>query len=76
MDICVTNEMIDITTPDVVEIQVRFDGKVVWINVDGICRFRACQIKTVIIQDDRHDLENDASESDIGDAGVHPRLSE
>ena len=70
MDICVTNEMIDITAPDVVEMRVRFDGKVVWINVDGICRFRACQIKTVVIEDDRHAMVSEASKGNPGDAGV------
>jgi hypothetical protein len=32
-----THSMVDITAPTIVEVLVRYDGKVVWINVDGIC---------------------------------------
>lgn len=45
---------IDLTGPRVVEVSVRQDGKVIWINVDGICRLRACQIETLIIEDRRY----------------------
>lgn len=38
-------QLLDITKPEHgVEVQIREDGAVVWVNVDGICRFRACQI--------------------------------
>jgi hypothetical protein len=47
--------MIDVTAPQVVEVSIRNDGKVVWVNVDGICRFRACQITTVILEDKRNE---------------------
>lgn len=47
------HDTLDFTGPEVVELLIRHDGKVVWINIDGICRLRACQIKTVILQDDR-----------------------
>jgi hypothetical protein len=46
-------EMIDITAPQDVEVQIRGDGRVVWVNVDGICRFRACQIGHVTVNDER-----------------------
>lgn len=37
----------DITEPQNVEIQIRNDGKVIWVNVDGICVLRICsQIDT------------------------------
>jgi hypothetical protein len=64
--------MIDITAPAVVEVSVRNDGKVVWINIDGICRLRACQIETLIIEDRHYGMDTTASESDTGDAGVYP----
>ena len=38
-------KMLDISTPECVEILVRKDKKVIWINVDGICTFRASRIK-------------------------------
>jgi len=57
-------QMMDITAPEVVEIKIRWDGKVVWVNVDGICRFRACQIETVIVEDDRNALDTETPQSD------------
>lgn len=35
----------DITAPKAVQIQVREDGKVIWVNVDGVCMLRCCQIE-------------------------------
>jgi hypothetical protein len=37
-------DMLDITSPTDVEIKIRADRKVVWINVEGSCVFRACRI--------------------------------
>jgi hypothetical protein len=55
-DIWVDEEgMVDVTAPQVVEISIRYDGKVVWVNVDGICRFRSCQIGTLILEDKRNE---------------------
>lgn len=47
-------EMLDITAPDVVEIVVRQDRAVIWINVNGLCRLRVCNIPVgqLVIQDD------------------------
>ena len=39
--------MIDITAPENVEIKIRLDKKVIWINIDGICELRACKIKNL-----------------------------
>ena len=39
--------MIDIIAPEVVEIQYDLKRGIVWINVDGICEFRACRIKVL-----------------------------
>jgi len=38
---------IDVTGAKHVQIQTRFDGKVIWINVDGICLLRICQIENL-----------------------------
>ncbi len=56
----VTNpEMIDITAPSHVEIKIRGDGKVLWVNVDGICKLRVCQIKELELIDERESLKNE-----------------
>jgi len=57
-------QVLDVTAPEVLEIRIKWDGKVVWINIDGICRFRSCQIKTLIVEDDRNAVDTEASESD------------
>jgi len=49
---------LDITKPKFVEIDIRNDGKVVWINIDGICRLRACRIgKDRLVVNDRRKEE-------------------
>jgi len=45
--------MLDITSPKIVEIQISHDSKTVWINVDGICRLRACRIQNLKLNDER-----------------------
>ena len=47
-------EQLDITGAKIVEVSIRSDGKVIWINVDGVCRLRVCQIEHLEI-DDRRD---------------------
>lgn len=47
--------MKDINSPAYLEIIIRSDGKVVWINADGICEFRACKIGELIVKDERID---------------------
>lgn len=34
----------DIISPESVEVQVRCDGRVLWVNIDGVCTLRVCQI--------------------------------
>jgi hypothetical protein len=48
-------QMIDITAPSLAEIQIRSDGAVLWINVDGVCRLRICGLKpaNLILNDER-----------------------
>lgn len=45
--------MIDVTPKVGVSIQIRSDGKVVWVDVDGVCALRACNIKYLEVHDDR-----------------------
>jgi hypothetical protein len=40
-------KVLDISNPESVEIIIRHDMKVVWVNIDGICALRACGIKKV-----------------------------
>lgn len=49
-----TLDIIDITAPTYVEIIIAAHSKVVWINIDGICRLRACRIKQLTLDDQRH----------------------
>jgi hypothetical protein len=46
-------EMVDITAPEMVQVQIDVYGKTLWVNVNGICRFRACRIEHLSIDDDR-----------------------
>ena len=45
--------MIDITAPKHLEIVIRDDGKIVWINDETQCVLRACQIGDLILKDER-----------------------
>lgn len=45
--------MLDITAPEIVQVQIDSNSKIVWVNVDGVCRFRACQIKQFELDDQR-----------------------
>ena len=45
---------VDIAEAETVEVLIRADGSVVWINVDGLCRLRACRVKNIVINDERH----------------------
>lgn len=44
---------LDVTEPSHVEVLIRHDSKVIWVNVDGICRFRACRIGNLVVNDER-----------------------
>jgi len=43
----------DVTAPEYIEIVIHNDGKVIWINNEGRCLFRACQIKQLVLDDRR-----------------------
>jgi hypothetical protein len=45
---------IDVTGATHVEFQIRYDGAVIWLNVDGVCLVRICRIeKPIQIIDER-----------------------
>lgn len=44
---------LDVSGPELVQIQIRQDGKVVWVNVDGLCLLRLCMISKLEIEDRR-----------------------
>lgn len=46
-------EALDITGAEIVQIQIRDDGAVVWVNIDGLLRLRVCQVKKVVVEDSR-----------------------
>ncbi len=43
---------IDVSGPEVVEIIIG-DENQVWVNVNGVCRFRAYKVREVILEDKR-----------------------
>lgn len=44
-------EMLDITAPKIVEIEIRGDGKVIWVNVEGMTVLRVCRIGDLTLTD-------------------------
>lgn len=60
----IKGEMLDITAPELpVEIQIRYDGTVLWVHVDGATVLRICKIKSLIMQDDRPKEKQELSTS-------------
>jgi len=59
ISIVYNGKMTDITAPEAVEIQIREDGKTIWVNVDGMCILRCCKIKNLELADLRR--SNDTS---------------
>lgn len=52
-------ELRDITGAELVQVVVRSDGKVLWVNVDGRCALRICRIEApIIIEDNRVVMED------------------
>lgn len=44
-------DLIDIEAPTVLEIQVSHDRRRVWVNINGKCVLRCCQIENLIVED-------------------------
>ena len=42
---------ITLNNKESVEISIREDRKVIWINIDGVARIRICRIKKLILDD-------------------------
>lgn len=52
------NSILDITGADHVEIAIKSDGKVIWINTQDGCVVRICKIRgKVTIKDSRYDKQ-------------------
>jgi hypothetical protein len=63
-NIALIGTMLDVTKCEVLEIAVRNDGKVVWVNTEKGCIFRACQISKLIL-DDRRDTLTKVSQTGV-----------
>jgi hypothetical protein len=46
-------QMLDITGPTDVEVIIREDRTVLWVNVEGACRLRICKIRNFEFKDER-----------------------
>jgi len=51
----VQGEPVDVVGPKIVQIMLRDDKKVLWVNVDGVCLFRACRIEKVTFEGPKPD---------------------
>ena len=52
-----SSKMQDVAAPEGLEIEIRADGSVVWIHIDGVTALRVCRVKNLIITDHRTDTE-------------------
>lgn len=68
-----SDDMIDVTRPQVVEVQISVDKKKVWVNVDGVCRFRAHDIQNFVLdgrpKSPRSKVTPDATPDNVAYAG-------
>ena len=44
---------LDVTGAEHVEVEIRSDGSVLWVNVDGTLALRVCRAKSITIKDER-----------------------
>ena len=63
---------LDVTAPIHVEIVIRSDGTVIWVNIDGICRLRACRITKLTLNDERTPAERYNTQGFGNDEAVNP----
>ncbi len=61
----------DITAPRYVQVQIRADRKVVWINVDNVCVLRICEIPALLV-DDQSASRNMMLQGDVEDYRLAP----
>lgn len=50
-------DLIDLCGPEHVDITIRNDGKVIWVNVNGKCAVRIYQIKSLTLDDRRRGIK-------------------
>jgi hypothetical protein len=48
------NMVLDITAPKGVEIIIKRDSSVIWVNTENGCVLRICQIPQLIVRDERN----------------------
>lgn len=46
-------QMLDLAGANIVEVVIKQNGTVLWVNVDGVCRLRVCRAKDINIEDKR-----------------------
>lgn len=54
-----TDASIDITAPELVEVATDIRKGVVWVNVNGVCVFRACRVKALKLGDTTMFMDRD-----------------
>ena len=47
------NNQLDLTGAENCEVVIKEDGKVLWINVEGVCALRVCRIDNLVLDDRR-----------------------
>ncbi len=50
-----TQELMEVIEPKVLQIVIKQDGSVVWINSEDRCLLRACRIQSLEVRDERDD---------------------
>lgn len=51
---------LDITSADLVEVRIRSDGTVLWVNVDGTLALRVYRVKQITIEDESSKFKSKA----------------
>jgi len=46
----INDSAVDISSPEAVEVLIRADQKVIWVNVNGVCVLRCCKIKNLVVK--------------------------
>ena len=62
--------MRDIHSPGIVEIEIREDGKVIWVNTEAGCILRICRVKAFRLLDHR------SKDTKLSQAFPHSRTKE
>ena len=61
-------KMVDLMPKIGASIQIRSDAKVLWVDVDGSCVLRVCNIKNLEVHDDRPKRRRATRKTDRADA--------